>query len=102
MRSENWVLDGGESSTWSSNRVRTVAFADAVVMSPLCTVSGRAAEKVDVDVIEKVGGYEVNISSSCSADLVMSREGHTVAFLLLDSSSDHLACAGAEAWGRYA
>ncbi len=56
---------------------------------------------MDTVVIEQAGGYKVTVSATCSADLIISREGSTVAFLLLASSSD-LADPRAEAWDRHA
>lgn len=71
------------------------------IMSAICIVSSKAAGQVDTVVIEQAGGYKVTVSATCSADLIISREGSTVAFLLLDSSKD-LADPCSEAWNRQA
>lgn len=70
-------------------------------MVAVCIVSSKAIERkvVDPAVLQKVGGYKVNVTHTCTADLIVSKAGSTAAFLFIEDTTD-LATDGSETWRR--
>ena len=69
-------------------------------MVAVCIVSNTAVERkvIDPTVLQRIGGYKVNLTHTCAADLIVSNAGSTAAFLFMD---DIKAMAeGSETWQR--
>ena len=70
-------------------------------MVAVCIVSNKAIERkvIDPAVLQRVGGYKVNVTHTCAADLIVSKSGSTAAFLFIEDAAP-LAADGSEIWHR--
>lgn len=66
----------------------------------VCVVaqSVKGSNVIDPSMLERAGCYKVKVSLKCSADLIFSKSGNTVAFILLTGSD--LTEANCPAWTR--